>query len=144
MPYGDLVAQRVQRFATYADLDRHETTIEEREEYEPHLDAGRVVYAGVDYEAILRAAEEEADVILWDGGNNDFPFYRPDLLIVVADPLRAGRRGRYHPGETNVRMADVVVINKVDSADPAEVDGVRGHDPRAQPARADVLGAVRR
>ncbi len=126
MPYGDLVEQRVERFATYADLDRYETTIEEREEYEPHLDAGRVVYAGVDYEAILRQAEREADVILWDGGNNDFPFYRPDLYIVVADPLRAGDERRYHPGETNIRMADVVVINKVDSAEPDDIEAVRG------------------
>ncbi len=98
MPYGDLAAQRVQRFATYEDLDRFETTIEEREEYEPHLDAGRVVYAGVDYEAILHQAELEADVILWDGGNNDFPFYRPDLFVVVADPLRPGDERRYPPG----------------------------------------------
>jgi predicted GTPase len=121
MPYGDLVAQRCQRFATYADLDRHETTIEEREEYEPHLDAGRVVYAGVDYEEILRAAEAEADVVVWDGGNNDFPFYRPDLFVVVADPLRAGHERRFHPGEVNARMADVVVVNKVDSATPEQV-----------------------
>jgi predicted GTPase len=127
MPYGDLAEQRVERFATYADLDRYETTIEEREEYEPHLDAGRVVYAGVDYEAILRQAEGEADVILWDGGNNDFPFYRPDLYIVVADPLRAGDERRYHPGETNIRMADVVVINKVDSAEPDDIDEVRAN-----------------
>ncbi|MDP2350075.1 MAG: GTPase, partial [Chloroflexota bacterium] len=98
MPYGDLVAQRVQRFETYADLDRHETTIEEREEYEPHLDAGRLVFAGVDYEGILRAAEAECDVVIWDGGNNDLPFYRPDLAIVVADPLRPGHELRYHPG----------------------------------------------
>ncbi len=125
MPYGDLAVQRVQRFGTHADLDRFETTIEEREEYEPHLDAGRVVYAGVDYEAILRQAENEADVILWDGGNNDFPFYRPDLFFVVADPLRAGDERRYHPGETNVRMADVVIINKIDSAEPAAVNAVR-------------------
>jgi predicted GTPase len=125
MPYGDLVAQRVQRFETYDDLDRFETTIEEREEYEPHLDAGRVVYAGVDYEAILRQAEMEADVVLWDGGNNDFPFYRPDLHVVVADPLRPGDETRYHPGETNLRMADVVVINKVDSAPPESVDQLR-------------------
>lgn len=125
MPYGDLAAQRVQRFATYDDLDRYETTIEEREEYEPHLDAGRIVYAGVDYEAILRTAEVEADVILWDGGNNDFPFYRPDLFIVVADPLRPGDESRYHPGETNARLADVVIINKVDSAEPAAVDALR-------------------
>jgi predicted GTPase len=117
MPYGDLVAQKVQRFATYEDLARHDATIEEREEYEAHIEAGRVVYAGVDYGEILRAAESEADVVLWDGGNNDFPFYRPQLFIVVADPLRAGDEARYHPGEANVRMADVVIINKVDSAD---------------------------
>ena len=116
MPYGDLTRQAVQRFATYEDLDRYETTIEEREEYEPHLDEGRVVYAGVDYEAILRRAEEEADVIVWDGGNNDFSFYRPDLLFVVMDPHRADHALHYHPGEVNVRMADVVVINKVDTA----------------------------
>jgi len=125
MPYGELGAQRVQRFATYADLDTERTTIEEREEYEPHLDAGHVVFAGVDYEAILRRAEAEADVILWDGGNNDFPFYRPDLFVVVADPLRPGHELRYHPGEVNVRMADVVVINKVDSAEQAAIDDVR-------------------
>jgi predicted GTPase len=135
MPYGDLASQRVQRFATYADLDRYETTIEEREEYEPHLDAGCVVYAGVDYLTILREAEREADVILWDGGNNDFPFYRPDLFIVVADPLRAGDERQYHPGETNIRMADVVLINKIDSAEPGAVDAVmrsvRDLNPRA-------------
>jgi predicted GTPase len=125
MPYGDLAAQRVQRYASYDDLDRYETTIEEREEYEPHLDAGRIVYAGVDYEAILHDAEVEADVILWDGGNNDFPFYRPDLYIVVADPLRPADGLRYHPGETNLRLADVVIINKVDSAEPAAVQAVR-------------------
>jgi predicted GTPase len=140
MPYGDLAAQRVQRFATYEDLDRHDTTIEEREEYEPHLDAGRIVYAGVDYEAILRAAEAEADVILWDGGNNDFPFYRPDLLVVVADPLRPGDELRYYPGETNVRMADVVVINKTDSAEPAAVDAVRAAIAELNPA-AQVVTA---
>ncbi len=138
MPYGDLAAQRVQRFAAYADLDVAQTTIEEREEYEPHLDAHRIVYAGVDYEAILRAAETEADVVLWDGGNNDFPFYRPDLLIVVADPLRAGDEGRFHPGETNVRMADVVVINKVDSADPADVERLRRSIRELNP-RAEIL-----
>ena len=125
MPYGDLAAQAVQRFASYDDLDRHHTTIEEREEYEPHIDAGRVVYAGVDYAAILEAAEEEADVILWDGGNNDFPFYVPDLAVVVADPLRAGHELGFHPGETNLRMADVVIINKVDSAEPAAVEGLK-------------------
>jgi predicted GTPase len=130
MPYGNLAAQRVQRFATYEDLDRHDTTIEEREEYEPHLDAGRIVYAGVDYESILRQAELEADVILWDGGNNDFPFYRPDLYVVVADALRPGDGCSYHPGEANVRMADVVVINKVDSAESSAIDVVRAavHD----------------
>ena len=126
MPYGDLTAQRVERFATYADLDTYETTIEEREEYEPHLDAGRVVYAGVDYEAILRAAETEADVVLWDGGNNDFPFYKPDLAIVVADPLRPGDEVHFHPGETNLRMADVVIINKVDSAEADAVEAMIG------------------
>jgi len=125
MPYGDLAAERVQRYASYDDLDRFETTIEEREEYEPHLDAGRVVYAGVDYESILHEAELEADVILWDGGNNDFPFYRPDLYVVVADPLRPGDEHRYHPGETNLRMADVVIINKIDSADAHAVEKVR-------------------
>ncbi len=140
MPYGDLTAQRVERFATYADLDRFETTIEEREEYEPHLDAGRVVYAGVDYEAILREAETEADIVLWDGGNNDFPFYRPDLTIVVADPLRAGDEVRYHPGETNLRMADVVIVNKVDSADPATVDDLTARIARLNPG-AEVLTA---
>jgi predicted GTPase len=125
MPYGDLVAQRVQRFETYADLDRHDTTIEEREEYEPHLDAGRLVFAGVDYEQILRAAEAECDVVIWDGGNNDLPFYRPDVMFVVADPLRPGHELRYHPGEANLRLADVVVINKVDSATPEALATVR-------------------
>jgi len=140
MPYGDLIAQRVQRFAEYADLDRQQTTIEEREEYEPHLDARHVVYAGVDYEAILRRAEQEADVVLWDGGNNDFPFYRPDLAIVVVDPLRAGDELRYHPGETNLRLADVIVINKVDSATDAELATVRAHIAEANP-RAVVIEA---
>lgn len=125
MPYGDLVKQTLQRYATYADLDRYETTIEEREEYEPHLDHGHVVFAGVDYEKILRAAEAEADVILWDGGNNDLPFIAPDLHIVVADPHRAGHELSYHPGEANVRLADVVVINKVDTADYSNVLKVR-------------------
>lgn len=125
MPYGDLVKQRVQRFATYADLDKHECTIEEREEYEPHLDNGVIVYAGVDYEAILRQAEQEVDIVLWDGGNNDFPFYVPDLAIVVADPHRPGHERTYHPGETNIRAADVFVINKVDTADPDAVIAVR-------------------
>ncbi|MCX6031028.1 MAG: cyclic 2,3-diphosphoglycerate synthase [Chloroflexi bacterium] len=125
MPYGDLVAQRVQRFASYADLDEHKCTIEEREEYEPHLDRGIVVYAGVDYEAILRQAETEADVVLWDGGNNDLPFFAPDLHIVVADPHRPGHELTYYPGAANFRMADVIVINKVDTADLAHVSAVR-------------------
>jgi predicted GTPase len=125
MPYGDLIAQRVQRFATREDLDRHQVTIEEREEYEPHIDAGHLVFAGVDYNAILHAAEEEADVIVWDGGNNDLPFFRHDLLIVVADPLRVGDERRYHPGEANLRRADVVLINKVDSASAEAVSDLR-------------------
>ena len=140
MPYGDLVAQRCQRYASYADLDRHDTTIEEREEYEPHLDAGRIVYAGVDYEQILREAEKEADVVVWDGGNNDFPFYRPDLFVVVADPLRAGHEQRFHPGEVNARMADAVVINKVDSATPEQVAtvvaSIRAMNPTAAVVKA--------
>jgi predicted GTPase len=141
MPYGDLVAQKVQRFAEYADLDKHECTIEEREEYEPHLDNGVLVYAGVDYEAILRQAEKEVDVILWDGGNNDFPFYRPDLAIVVADPHRPGHEIRYHPGETNSRMADVFVINKVDTANADSVIAVR-ESLRAINPRAIVIEAA--
>ncbi len=116
MPYGDLVKQEVQRFETYADLDQHECTIEEREEYEPHIENGTVVYAGVDYEKILRAAEKEADVVIWDGGTNDFSFYKPDLSIVVVDPHRAGHELLYYPSAVNVRMADVIVINKVDTA----------------------------
>lgn len=125
MPYGDLVKQAVQRFAGYSDLDKHNCTIEEREEYEPHLDNGMIVYAGVDYESILRQAEQEVDVILWDGGNNDFPFFIPDYRIVVADPHRPGHELKYHPGETNARTADVIVINKVDTADEANVIQVR-------------------
>ncbi|MGC9469725.1 MAG: cyclic 2,3-diphosphoglycerate synthase [Anaerolineae bacterium] len=121
MPYGDLAKQAVQRFASYADLDKHECTIEEREEYEPHLDRGVTVYAGVDYEAILRQAEQEADVVVWDGGNNDLPFYRPDLWIVVTDPHRAGHEVTYHPGESNFRAADAIVINKMDTADYEDV-----------------------
>ena len=135
MPYGDLVKQACQRFASYQDLDDHQCTIEEREEYEPHLDRGVVVYAGVDYERILAAAEEEADVVVWDGGNNDFPFYKPDIFIVVADPHRAGHELAYHPGETNLRMADVVIINKVDTADLEAIsrvrDNVRSVNPKA-------------
>jgi predicted GTPase len=125
MPYGDLVSQAVQRFATYEDLDAADCTIEEREEYEPHLANGSIVYAGVDYAEILRKAEEDVDVVIWDGGNNDLPFYEPDVHITVADPLRLGHETSYHPGETNLRMADVVVINKVDSADPDAVATLR-------------------
>lgn len=121
MPYGDLAAQAVQRFASYADLAQHQVTIEEREEYEPHLDNGIVVYAGVDYEKILRQAEQEADVVLWDGGNNDMAFYKPDFTLLVTDPHRAGHEVSYHPGETNLYLADVVIINKIDSAYPDDV-----------------------
>ncbi len=124
MPYGDLEAMRVQRFATLEEIDDSRPTVEEREEYEEPVRMGMVMYAGVDYEAILRQAEEEADVVIWDGGNNDFPFFAPDLLIVVADPLRPGHERLYHPGETNLRMADVVVINKVDSAEAHNVEQV--------------------
>jgi predicted GTPase len=124
MPYGDLEKQMVQRFATREDLDEHDCTIEEREEYEPHIDKGRVVYAGVDYEAILRRAETEADILIWDGGNNDLPFYRPDLHFVVVDPHRADHQTSSHPGEANLRMADVVIVNKMDTAPPEGVDKV--------------------
>jgi len=141
MPYGDLVKQRVQRFATYADLDKHECTIEEREEYEPHLDNGVIVYAGVDYEAILREAEKEVDVVLWDGGNNDFAFYKPDLQITVADPLRPGHESAYYPGEVNVRVADVVVINKVDTANPDDVIKVRENIHNINPNAVIIEGA---
>jgi predicted GTPase len=127
MPYGDLVKQAVQRYADYADLDKYECTIEEREEYEPHLDNGVIVYAGVDYERILRQAEKEVDIILWDGGNNDFSFYVSDLKIVVADPHRPGHEVSYHPGETNARNADVFVINKVDTASAENVIKVRNN-----------------
>ncbi|MCL4837203.1 MAG: cyclic 2,3-diphosphoglycerate synthase [Thermoanaerobaculia bacterium] len=124
MPYGDLERQVCQRFASYEDLDRHECTIEEREEYEPHIDNGFVVYAGVDYEKILRTAEQEADVILWDGGNNDTPFYRPDLHITLVDPHRAGHERTYYPGQTNVVMADLVIVNKVNTAQPEKIAAV--------------------
>lgn len=125
MPYGDLVKQAVQRFETYDDLAKHDVTIEEREEYEPHIDAGRIVYAGVDYEAILRQAETEADVVIWDGGNNDLPFYRPDVFITIVDPHRPDHALRYHPGEINVRMADAILINKVDTASLEGVETAR-------------------
>ena len=124
MPYGNLEAQRVQRYATVEDLERYDTTIEEREEFEPHISSGTVIYAGVDYGDVLEQAQAECDVLLWDGGNNDLPFYEPTVHIVVADPLRAGHETRYHPGETNLRMADVVVINKVDSAAPDQVESL--------------------
>lgn len=133
MPYGDLTKQICQRFATMADLDHHHCTIEEREEYEPHIRAGNLVFAGVDYEKILREAEKEADVILWDGGNNDMSFYKPDLYIVVADPHRPGHELRYHPGETNARMADVVVINKVGTARPEDVETVEANIRKVNP-----------
>jgi predicted GTPase len=125
MPYGDLCKQAVQRFAEYEDLDTYECTIEEREEYEPHLARGTIVYAGVDYERILRQAEQEVDIILWDGGNNDLPFYQSDLHIVVVDPHRPGHERRYHPGEANVIVANVIIINKVDTATPEGLLQVR-------------------
>ncbi|AMM53838.1 cyclic 2,3-diphosphoglycerate synthase [Pyrococcus kukulkanii] len=133
MPYGDLRKQVVQRFATFEDLDKHECTIEEREEYEPYLERGMVVYAGVDYEKILREAEKEADIILWDGGNNDFPFYEPDLWIVVTDPHRPGHELTHHPGETNFRSADVIIINKIDSAPPENIQKIRENIEKINP-----------
>ena len=141
MPYGDLRKQIWQRFASYEDLDKHQCTIEEREEYEPHIDNGIIVYAGVDYAEILREAEKEADIIVWDGGNNDMPFYKPDLNIVVADPHRAGHELLYHPGETNIRMANVVIVNKVDTADPAKVKQVKENIKTLNP-NATVLDAA--
>ena len=141
MPYGDLRKQICERFATYEDLDKYECTIEEREEYEPHIDNGIVVYAGVDYEEIMHAAEKEADVIVWDGGNNDWSFYKPDLNIVVADPHRAGHELIYHPGETNLRMADVIIVNKVDTADPQKVAQVKANINMVNP-KALVLDAA--
>jgi predicted GTPase len=141
MPYGTLEKEVCERFATYDDMDRFECTIEEREEYEPHIDIGNVVYAGVDYEKILREAEKEADVILWDGGNNDLPFYKPDLQIVVVDPLRPGDEVGYYPGEANLRMADVVVINKVDSASAKAVKEVRSNAKRIRPEATVVEAA---
>ncbi len=141
MPYGDLEKQAVQRFAAYADLDAQQCTIEEREEYEPHLDNGVIVYAGVDYERILRQAEKEVDIVLWDGGNNDFPFYVSDFKIVVADPHRPGHEVSYHPGETNVRSADVFVINKVDTAAAEAVNTVRQNLARLNP-QAQIIEAA--
>jgi predicted GTPase len=133
MPYGDIVAQRVQRFASYEDLEEAKVTVEEREEYEPHLAAGTTVFAGVDYEEILKAAQAEAEVVVWDGGNNDLPFFRPTVHLVVADPLRAGHEVSYHPGETNLRMAHVIVINKVDTADADDVESVAETSKKANP-----------
>ncbi len=141
MPYGDLAAQRVQRYATIEDLERYETTIEEREEYEPHITSGTIIYAGVDYGDILAQAQAECDVLLWDGGNNDMPFFRPTVNVVVADPLRAGNELTYHPGEVNIRMADVIVINKMDSASTEQIgmleDTIRVVNPDATVVRAD-------
>ena len=139
MPYGNLDEQVAMRFASYADLDKYKCTIEEREEFEPHIDQGIAVYAGVDYEKILRLAEAEADIILWDGGNNDLPFYFSDLYIVIVDPHRAGHETGYHPGETNLRLADIAIINKVDSADPAAVETVKEAVAKNNPAAKIVL-----
>ncbi|HVD25625.1 MAG TPA: cyclic 2,3-diphosphoglycerate synthase [Gaiellaceae bacterium] len=141
MPYGDLTRQAVQRFADYADLDAADCTIEEREEYEPHIAEGNVVFAGIDYAAILDQAEQEADVILWDGGNNDTPFIKPNLHIVVVDPHRAGHELRYHPGETNLRMADVCVVNKLDTAKPEDVETVLASIARVNPTATVVRAA---
>ena len=144
MPYGDLEAQKVQRFAEIADLKKHKCTIEEMEEYEPHIARGNVIYAGVDYEAILRAAENDpkgCDVILWDGGNNDFPFYKPDLMITVTDPHRSGHELAYYPGEVTLRIADAVVINKIDSADFANIQELRNNIAKVNP-KALVIDAA--
>ncbi len=144
MPYGDLVAQKVQRFAEVADLEKHKCTVEEMEEYEPHVVRGNVIYAGVDYEAILRAAEQDpdgCDVILWDGGNNDFPFYKPDLCITVVDPHRPGHELSYYPGEVTLRLADVVVINKMDSANADAIQTVRENIAKVNPHAIVVDGA---
>src|SRR6059036_3336975 len=141
MPYGDLTKQAVQRFERYEDLDAADATIEEREEYEPHLAEGNLVFAGIDYEQILRAAEQEADVILWDGGNNDTPFIKPDVHVVVVDPHRPGHELRYHPGETNLRLAHACVVNKVDSAPEDGVEAVLASIRAANPAARVVLAA---
>ena len=146
MPYGNLEAQRVQRYATLQDLDRYDTTIEEREEYEPHITSGTIIYAGVDYGQILEQAQAECDVLLWDGGNNDLPFYKPDIHIVVADPLRAGHETSYYPGEVNLRMADVIVINKMDSASAEQVNAlmetIHQTNPEASVIKADSRVSV--
>lgn len=141
MPYGDLINQISQRFATFEDLDKYDCTIEEREDYAPHIEQGIVVYSGVDYERILREAEAESDIIIWDGGNNDLPFIKPDLHIVITDPHRPGHEITYHPGEANLRMADVVIINKVDTAAQKNVEYVRNNIERVNP-RATIIKAV--
>ena len=143
MPYGDLMAQAVQRFSTFEDLDRAHCTIEEREEYEPHIRDGAVVFAGVDYEPILRRAESEADIVIWDGGNNDLPFYASDLQFVVADPYRAGHELSYYPGETNFRMADVIVISKTDSAPAAGVRTIEENATRVNPGARLLRGGLK-
>jgi len=143
MPYGDLTKQIVQRFATYEDFEKHDCTIEEREEYEPVVDMGAIIYAGIDYEKILRQAEEEADIIVWDGGNNDTPFYKPDVHVVVFDPHRVGHETTFHPGETNLLLADIAIINKVDSADLQDVETLKRtivrHNPNARIILADSI-----
>ena len=141
MPYGDLSAQKVQRFAELGDLEKHNCTIEEMEEYEPHVVRGNVIYAGIDYEAILREAEKEADVIVWDGGNNDFPFYKTDLMITIADPHRPGDELNYYPGETNLRLADVIVINKMETASPENIQVVRDNIEKINPGAVVVDAA---
>ncbi len=141
MPYGNLVEQKVQRYAEFSDLDKYKCTIEEREEYEPHIVSGTIIYSGVDYEAILREAEKEADIILWDGGNNDLPFYKSDLHITVADPHRPGDELFYYPGEANLRAADVIIINKIDTADPDSVLAVRENIQMANPNAVVIDGA---
>ena len=141
MPYGDLEKQVCMRFATYKDLDKFNCTIEEREEFEPHIDRGNTIYAGVDYEKIIREAEKEADVILWDGGNNDMPFYKPDLMITVVDPHRPGHENTYYPGQNNLLLADVVVINKIDSATPENVERVRRNVVKYNPKAVIIDGA---
>ncbi|HEV2230771.1 MAG TPA: cyclic 2,3-diphosphoglycerate synthase [Thermoplasmata archaeon] len=143
MPYGDLAAQAVQRFADLSDLDRAHCTIEEREEYEPHLKAGMVVFAGVDYERILRAAESESDLVIWDGGNNDLPFFVSDLHLVLVDPHRAGHELSYHPGEANLRMADVVLVSKTDSARPEDIATVEANAASVNPSAPRLRGALR-
>lgn len=143
MPYGDLVKQRNMRFETYDDLDRHKCTVEEREDYEPHIDMGAIVYSGVDYQDIINSAEEEADIVVWDGGNNDFPFYVPSIQIVIVDPHRVGHELRYYPGETNVRMADIVIVSKVNTADPENVrkvkENVRKINPTAKIIESNMV-----